>query len=220
MLEGHSVEDELSAAVGPELAAEALKLFGRAEVSTIAAPRDKWEKARSGREYAPARSARAKFRDAPVRSGEDNCTRRQAVLLLMVLEQVWHDPHDVHAPRICNQRLYLQRLAARVGVHVREVQRYLAILRSGGLVDTWQPPVTDATPKSMRGKRHCYSVWRLNRTLPRVLREALRRFQVRAKQAEAEGSPSRGPALEQKPAATARAQHFSAIYATLIPEPL
>lgn len=185
---GFSVRVELTEAIGEELANEALHQFTRVELASIRAPQGSYEDARSGRSYAPRRSARATFAPHPVRSEDDSCTRHQALALLAILEGFWHEPHNPLEPRACGSRLFMPRIAARAGVDVREVQRYLAALRTSGLLVAWQPPVTERTPKVMRGKRHAYNVYRLSRPLPRVLRERLKRFQVASKKVAIERS--------------------------------
>ncbi len=186
---------ELAAALGEELTEACLRVWTRAEVAQTRAPRERWEASRRGGEHAPPRSAVAMFSPHPVRDEDDSCTRHQALLLLAVLEQMWWEPHDPSAPRTCGSKLYLPRLAARIGVGVRELDRYLAILRTAGILQAWQPPAKDL-PAKMRGKKHAYNVWRLNRALPRPLTERLKRFQVRGKQAAAEKSrPAPEPAF-------------------------
>lgn len=181
---GASVTTLLEEAIGSELAEVALKTFTRVEIATIRAPQSAYEETRNGGMHAPARSARASFAAAPMRGADESCTRHQALVFLAILEGFWHDPHDPAHPRACGSKLYVPRLAARAGVTVREVQRYLAAFRTAGLLTTWQPPVTERTPKVMRGKRHAYNVYRLERPLPRVLRERLMRFQGAAKDYE------------------------------------
>jgi len=178
---GASVGVELEAVLGSELTERFLATVKRAAVAKTAAPREAWETSkRTGVRFAPRRSARARFLPMDVRTGEDNCTRRMAVFLLCVLEHLWHAPAHPDKPRVCNWRVYLPRLAARVGVTPRELERYLAIFRSAGLVDAWQPPKTDKTPRHMHGTSgHCYNVYRLNQPIPRALAERLKKFQTR-----------------------------------------
>lgn len=84
-------------------------------------------------------------------------------------------------------------LAARLGVCVRTVDRYLAIAKAAGLLQVWQVKArkaVEALPKHLKGKQYAYAMFRWLGDLPgRVLERLSGRIRV----------PAEVPALETPP---------------------
>lgn len=75
-------------------------------------------------------------------------------------------------------------LASLVGVCVRELERYLAVLQAGGVIKSWQPQESGARapeslPRHLRGETYAYQHYQWIGELPKVLREHLKRWYQR-----------------------------------------
>lgn len=99
--------------------------------------------------------------------------------------QVLYTPKDVQGG-----------LAGYLGVSIRTVERYLAVLEAAGILKAWQPPLgeVDKLPKSMRGDVYAYQIYQWIGDLPRVLRGHLERWYGRGKAAKSAPSAAPGAA--------------------------
>ena len=147
---------------------------------------------RPSREKRHQGSARVEFAPEAVRPSNHVVVQRMAILLLMVLEhlpkcgskimtqKLWLGPHV--GPGVGNS------LAARLGCSVREIERYLVVLRQAQVLRTWQPPAEKVANKRLVGRRsgRAYNCWQLIGELPRELLARLRpAFSAGARAADA-----------------------------------
>lgn len=162
---------------------------------------------RTGRLFAPPRTARATFRRArPARDTRE--TTRQALAFLLVLS--WMRPSTKRTGSYRQQaRLWLGKarelergenpggLAGRCGVSVRELQRYFAVWRSAGLVGSWQPPQSSGLAKGKSG--HCFNLYELQVPMPPEAVERLKRYDRAAPATGAAAPVSSLAAPDQRP---------------------
>jgi hypothetical protein len=124
--------------------------------------------------------------------------RHVVKLVLLVLEEM-----GTETGKACGSRLWLGKtrdeltgkyvpagqqlgLSERVGVCVKELERYIALLDKAGFWKVWQPMERDESgsgcrapaklPRSMRGETYAYNVYQLRGPMPRRLRENLLRW--------------------------------------------
>jgi DNA-binding transcriptional ArsR family regulator len=83
-------------------------------------------------------------------------------------------------------------LAGYLGVSLRTVERYLAVLEGAGVLKAWQPPLSEVEklPREARGDTYAYQQYKWIGDLPRVLRGHLERWYGRTKAAKAGAAPS------------------------------
>lgn len=145
--------------------------------------------------------------------------RRIVRLVLLVLEEM-----GTESGKACGSRLWLGKtrdertgkyvkageqlgLAQRVGVCVRELQRYIALLQHADVWRVWQPMerteggtgcrAPAKLPRHMRGEVYAYNVYQLRGPMPRRLKENLLRFYGKKKSppnGDAATAASSGPA--------------------------
>jgi hypothetical protein len=157
-----------------------------------------------GKPYAPPNTAVAGFAPSPVREPESAPVRHMAILLLTVLERLEPD-----GSRVASRALWLgnpnaihqppNSLAGRVGRTVRELERYLAVFRTAGILEAWQPPSSSGSLKSKRG--HCYNVYSLAVPMPRELTATLAEWRNAHKRKVAADARERAKAPEPRGAA-------------------
>lgn len=139
--------------------------------------------------------------------------RAMARLLVTVLEQF-----SPGALRTASKALCMARLAARLEVSQRELQRFIAVLRTARLLETIQPPGHTQNLKSKKGR--CYNVWLLMRAQPRELAEQLEHWRAAHRAAErtaqrdaaAAPPPKRDDQRTQRPDAAKFAAMLAAKY--------
>lgn len=154
-----------------------------------------WETAtrerRASTRYAP-RDQRVEYRERGEERDEiGRSVRRCVALYLMVGERIRIAADG--SGQACGAQLYLPTLAARLGVTVRTVERYLAGLQAAGLVRAWQPQegcrnspnprAPRGLPASMRGEIYAYQIYRID-VVPAELRGALDRYYGGARERE------------------------------------
>jgi len=129
------------------------------------------------------RSAKVRFAPGPVRTVDSRAVRRIVALVLMVLEQMSYDRKRVISRRLwigCGEKRQSVSLAGRLGVSPREVERYIVILRQGGILEQWQIPASelqDRAPQLVsRRTGYVYACWELVGEMPRELIERFRRW--------------------------------------------
>lgn len=208
------IAETLARVFGEALAARFIDAATRAVLTDVKSETRKLSS--KGVPYAPPGSAVAGFAPTARRTSESAPVRHMAIMLLTVLERL-----PPGGSRVASRGLWLgnpnpgQRqppnsVAGRVGVEVRELERYLAVFRTAGILEAWQPPATSGSPKSRRG--HCYNVYDLAVPMPRELTETLEAWraahqtQERAavrRAAEAPAAPERAKPTESAAAVAA-----------------
>jgi hypothetical protein len=173
--------DGLAPIVGKELASRWVELICRAVIGTAASPRDDRrlrstaeidEHGESGtRVYGGRFTARVRVDAHPLREQSHAEVVGPVLLLLAILDQVrpgsrrawdralWLGPACMpDKPPPC--------LAARLGVSVRTVERWLAVLRTIGALDNWQPPASEANDRQRNKNGRTYSLYEVREMSP------------------------------------------------------
>ena len=135
-------------------------------------------------------TARVEFAQRPLRAADSAPVRRACSFLLCIMERM---PHQGPARVVCPE-LWMghqggakgaprgKALANRVGVSVRELERYLTVFRQSGIIRQWQPPASELKERSPRlvGRRsgYAYACWELMGELPRELARILRAWRT------------------------------------------
>jgi hypothetical protein len=173
--------DGLAPIVGKELASRWIGLLCRAVIGSAASPRDD-RKLRSTDEidefgesgtrvYGARFTARVRVDAVPLRPDMHREVVGPVLLLLAILDQIrpgsrrawdralWLGPACMPAkPPPC--------LAARLGVSVRTVERWLATLRTIGVLDNWQPPASEANERQRNKNGRTYSLYEVREMSP------------------------------------------------------
>lgn len=178
-----------------------------------------------GKPFAPPGTAVAGFAPSPVRESESAPVRYMAVLLLTVLERL-----PPGGSRVAARGLWLgnpnaerqapNSVAGRVGRTVRELERYLAVFRTAGILEAWQPPANSGSPKSRKG--HCYNVYELAVPMPLELNETLEAWRAAHKRKERETvrRAAEAPRTPERPQPTeSAAKTAAALLARFAPPP-
>lgn len=84
--------------------------------------------------------------------------RRMARTFVLIAS--WIGPNGRTGHKLQGHRLNVSHLASRIGVDAREIDRYLAVFRSAGLLTCWQPPTTSDAPKGNKSG-HCFNLYEL-----------------------------------------------------------
>lgn len=127
----------------------------------------------SGRAYHPPRSARAELGEL-VHEANAPTVRRMALVFVIVCS--WLGPTRRTGHHRQGHALRVDVLAEKAGCSVREVERYLAVLRSAGILRCWQPPSSSGLPKGNRSG-HCFNLYELTcEQLPPELERELAGF--------------------------------------------
>lgn len=181
---------ELERVLGLELTSDVLKCLTHAETLDTAGTGEAEKADRKGRRRSKRYTARATYLPHPVRSEEDLCVRRACAFLLAILERM--RPTQSGKGRALSRALWLGRLpgregrwgmADRIGVSVRQLEHYLAVLSP--IVARWQPPANDVGPRyTGRVSGHAYATYELRREMPAKLKRALGGRWVRPREAE------------------------------------
>lgn len=173
--------DGLAPIVGKELASRWVGLLCCAVIGSAASPRDDRklratpeidEFGESGtRVYGARFSARVRVDAIPLRPDMHREVVGPVLLLLAILDQVkpgsrrawdralWLGPACMPAkPPPC--------LAGRLGVSVRTVERWLATLRTIGVLDNWQPPASEANERQRNKNGRTYSLYEIGEMSP------------------------------------------------------
>lgn len=130
-------------------------------------------------------TAKVKFAANPMR-GENHAMVRHAVLLLLHVLGVL--PPD--SKRVISPKLWLghqggakgeprgKALANRIGVSVRELERYVTVFRQANILTQHQPPARELKERNpeLVGRRsgHAYAEWKLIGEVPRELARTLK----------------------------------------------
>ena len=126
-----------------------------------------------GGDRAVPRSATCTLEPAPLHAADSDPVRRLARLTLLICS--WIGPKGRTGRPEQGHRLNTRWLALRLGCSVREVERYLTVLRSSGLIQTWQPPTSSGCPKgNISG--HCFNLFELVGEIPPELERHLAAF--------------------------------------------
>lgn len=176
---GMDVDRALALELGDAYAARAVSVFQRVKLGQVQAPEESNNGRRNkrGHRYPGPRTAIASFASRPLCDANAPHVRRQARALVYMLGWMrqdrrgnWVTGHPAQGHRLC-----MSALALACGVGVREVERFLAVLESGGLIHRWQPPTSSDAPKgNLSG--HCFQMYALKGDAPRALVEALTRW--------------------------------------------
>lgn len=179
---GTDVETALRCGLGKALAREVVRVACSAKLREVRAPREVLIRiTRKGRphHFAPPRSARVQLGRAPVHGANADHVRRMALMLVHVLSWLGPDGRTGHHRQ--EARLRVDVLRAKCGLEDRrEVQRYLAVFRSAGILQAWQPPAYDENgvrnqcPVGPSG--HCFNFYELAGDVPPELERALASF--------------------------------------------
>lgn len=169
---GDGVREVMTQALGAELTGRVLEAGTRAMIGQISS--DERRTARSGVQYAPPGSARAPMAPEPLRAEDSGMVRTLCQLVITLAEEIATAGNGV---RVSTRALYHRALAARLGRDPREVERYMAILRTAEIANTWQPkPGSPGIPQSKAGRS--YAVYALSVALPRTVLEQMRAWRA------------------------------------------
>lgn len=167
-----------------------------------------------------------RFESGPIHKANTQHERRFIALLLMVLAECRKGPLDVRAWtrwlwRGRRDRQYISAegeikrryvpavgadgksgrqggLAARLGVSVKEVDRYLDVAIAAGFLNVWQRKRKDEVPAKFKGKEYPYAIFRWLGTIPahclRRLRGAPAEDHTEPARADEPGPSRRGSA--------------------------
>lgn len=132
------------------------------------------------------RRAGAYFHPHPIKDANALDVRRQALLLLEILARLrpWKERHPRRTGHeMQGHELNKNKLAKRVGVCTKEIERYLNVLEDGGILRRWQPPKRSGAPRGYISG-HCFSLYELIGEVPAQLRLELERWHGRAQKLE------------------------------------
>lgn len=173
-------------------------------------------------------TARVEFAPRPLRPADSRVVRNACHFLLLILERM-----PIEGPtRVVSPELWLghqggakgaprgKALANRIGVSVRELERYLTVFRQSGILRQWQPPASELKARSPKlvGRRsgYAYACWELLSDLPRELARILREARSTASPSvELASAPPRAP----MPARFATAGSLAARFLAMVPSP-
>lgn len=165
--------------LGRELTADVLRCLTHAETLDTSGSGTVSGIDQNGKNKVKRYTARATYQTDPVRSEEDPAVRRACVLLLLILERM--RPTRTGGARALSKALWLGRLsgggggrwglADKVGVSVRMLEHYLAVLAP--IVSRWQPPPGTVPGFTGRRSGHAYAIYELTREMPREAKIAL-----------------------------------------------
>lgn len=162
------VRTGLQAGIGAALAGRFVDVMRRVVLRDVRAPREAYKPARdTGKLFAPPRSARVELGEL-VHDANAPTVRRAAQLFVLICS--WLGPKGRTGHRKQGHRLNVPELARRVGLEdPREVERYLAVFRSAGLLVVWQPPASSGNAKgNISG--HCFNLYELPEIPPELER--------------------------------------------------
>jgi len=179
---GTDVETALRVGLGRALAAKVVRAARCAKLREVHAPRELIRITRSGRAHAPPRTARVEL-GSVVHDANALHVRRLALMAVHILG--WLGPAGRTGHERQGARLRVDVLAQRCALRDKpldrkEVQRYLAVLRSAGILSAWQPPAYDehgvrnTLPVGPSG--HCFNFYELAGDVPPELERALASF--------------------------------------------
>jgi len=123
-------------------------------------------------------TAKVEFAPEQVRPTTELCVRRMVLLVLMILEKL-----PPKGDRIISRQLWLgphtgpgvgESLAARLGCSVREIERYLVVLRQAGVLTAYQPPDGVMPDEYVGRSGKPFNIYRLCGEMPRELLLLLR----------------------------------------------
>lgn len=141
--------------------------------------------------------ARIEWRGGYVHKETAQHLRHVARFVLLVLERIGVDSGKAASSRLWLGRTRDERghyvpagrqlgLAAEVGVSVRQLERYTALLQAAGVWHVWQPMERDEggkgprapskLPEKLRGETYAYNHWQLVGPVPKQLRANLQRY--------------------------------------------
>ena len=176
-----SPSDGLAPIVGKALASRWVDLICCAVIGSAASPRDERklrstdeidEFGESGTRVLGNRfSARVRVDAEPKRDQSHPEVVGPVLLLLAILDQV-----KPGTRRAWDRALWLGPakmpekappcLAQRLGCSVRTVERWLAVLRTIGALDNWQPPASEATERQKNKNGRTYSLYEIGEMSP------------------------------------------------------
>lgn len=151
---GVDVTLALSYSLGHELATKAIRALSRVKLREV-------------------RADDSKIPSAPYVHDENAPHIRRAAIVLVLICQ-WLGPTGRTGHRAQGSRLRVDVLADRAGVSIREIERYLAVLRQAGILKNWQPPKSSGLPAGISG--HCFNLYELVAGIPKALEAHLARF--------------------------------------------
>lgn len=187
---GTDSETALRSIVGSDRAREVVRAVCSAKLREVRAPREALIRiTRKGRPHHFARpgTARVQLSRAPVHDANKLHVRRAVLMLVHILG--WLGPAGRTGHKGQGARLRVDMLAERCALRERpldrkEVQRYLAVFRSAGILRAWQPPAYDENgvrndlPVGPSG--HCFNFYELAwDEMPAELERALASFHRR-----------------------------------------
>lgn len=136
------------------------------------------------------------FEPERIHEAESMHARRFCALMLMILEECragkagirasgrglwrgrrdsWHVDADGEYKRRYVRAGHQGGLAARLGVCVKEVDRYLRVAIAAGFVNVWQVKKgVDKLPKKLRGHKYAFATFQWLQELPRAVTDRLR----------------------------------------------
>ncbi len=176
---GVDVRTALQIGVGGPLADKVVGAARRAKLRDIRAPQSLIRTAKSGRAYLPPTSARAELGEL-VHDANADIVRNIATLFVLICS--WLGPtgktgHD-RQKHFLRVDVLAEKLAACTPsgkCSVREVERYLTVLRSAGVLACWQPPSSSGLPKGKFSGR-CFNLYTLVGDIPPELERELADF--------------------------------------------
>jgi hypothetical protein len=180
---GTDVETALRIGLGRELASKVVRAACGAKLRDVRAPRELIRITRTGRAHAPPRTARVEIGRSPVHDANARCVRRLALMLVHVLGWLGPAGRTGHARQAARLRVDVLADKCALGgrpLDRKEIQRYLAVLRSAGILSAWQPPAYDENgvrntlPVGPSG--HCFNFYELTGDVPPELERALASF--------------------------------------------
>lgn len=169
---GFDVRGTLARGLGSQLADRFVYIATHVIVRDVRAPAELVRTAPNGKRWAPARTAVATLEQHQVHDPNSPTVRNMARVLTLVCS--WLGPNKRTGHALQGHWLNVEHLAKRVGLEVKEVERYLAIFRSQRLLLSWQPPSSSGAPKGNRSG-HAFNLYELA-SLPPELERHLKAF--------------------------------------------
>lgn len=175
---GVDVTIALRKGFGGELSKKAVDVFQRVRLRDVRADRAGYRRVqrKDGRagNYSRPRTTRAPLAPKPIRSANDPVVRAMARVLVTIVS--WLGPAGRTGHEKQGARLRLGELERKSGKDRRELERYFAAFRSGGLLRVWQPPESSGCEKG-KFSGHCFNMYELDaKELPAELERCLSTF--------------------------------------------
>lgn len=208
----------LSRIVGKELSATWVDRLRRVSLASAASPHDARSLRRDGGIKGKRYTARVRL-DA---SAKRSVTDPEVVGLVLLLMHIW-DHIRPGQRRACTRALWLgvvkrshkrqppHSLSRALGVGVRELQRWLAALRTIGALSNWQPPGAEVPPYARTRKGRAYSCYQIGDYGEAWGAWQAQRVRGEKREERAAAIPAVAPQLDSRGQESARVAMFAAM---------